>query len=85
MRGSARKRSHCRCSRVEKTPGLTDRSDIEIFSARIQDAEVVELVDALDSKSSGLRPVSVRVRPPAFRQVMILLSHLPFFVSMSRS
>ena len=29
------------------------------------DAEVAELVDALDSKSSGLRPVGVRFPPSA--------------------
>lgn len=28
-------------------------------------AGVVKLVDALDSKSSGLMPMSVRLRPPA--------------------
>ena len=28
------------------------------------DAEVVELVDTTDSKSVGVKPVAVRVRPP---------------------
>ena len=36
-----------------------------IILSEFQGAEVVELVDALDSKSSGLRAVWVRVPPSA--------------------
>ena len=50
-----------------------------MFAYYYNNAGVAELADALDSKSSGLRPVSVRPRPPAYF-FTFLLQFLSFLV-----